>query len=73
MILFFKTKNAENINCESHIIDFSGDLYGETVSVRLYHFLRDEKKFSSIDELKSAINADVLKTEELFFSKGYNQ
>ena len=66
-------KNTENINCESHIIDFSGDLYGETVSVRLYHFLRDEKKFSSIDELKSAINADVLKTEELFFSKGYNQ
>ncbi len=67
------TENIENINCETHIIDFSGDLYGELVSVRLYRFLRDEKKFSSVAELKSAITADVLKAEELFSSKGYNQ
>ena len=50
--------NAENVNCETHIIGFSGDLYGKTVPIRLCHFLRDEKKFSSVDELKSAILAD---------------
>lgn len=49
---------AENINCETHIVGFSGDLYGKTVSVRLCRFLRNEKKFSSVDELKSAILAD---------------
>ena len=47
------TNHAENVNCETHIIGFSGDLYGRTISV-----LRDEKKFSSVDELKSAILAD---------------
>ena len=50
--------HAENVNCETHIIGFSGDLYGKTVPVRLCRFLRDEKKFSSVDELKSAILAD---------------
>ncbi len=67
------TENIENINCETHIIDFSGNLYGEVVSVRLCCFLRDEKKFSSVAELKSAITADILKTEELFSSKGQKQ
>lgn len=50
--------HAENVNCETHIIGFSGDLYEKTVPVRLCRFLRDEKKFSSVDELKSAILAD---------------
>lgn len=67
------TENTENINCETHIIGFSGDLYGELVSVRLYRFLRDEKKFPSVAELKSAITADILKTGELFSSKGQRQ
>lgn len=62
-------KNAENINCETHIIGFSGDLYGKIVPVRLYRFLRDEKKFASLEELKSAITADIRKTEELFSEK----
>ena len=52
------TNHAENVNCETHIIGFSGDLYGRTISVPLCGFLRDEKKFSSVDELKSAILAD---------------
>ena len=52
------TNHAENVNCETHIIGFAGDRDGRTITVRLCGFLRDEKKFSSVDELKSAILAD---------------
>lgn len=44
---------------ETHILDFSGDLYGKTISVRLRDFIRSERKFSSVDELKSQIAEDV--------------
>lgn len=44
---------------ETHILDFSGDLYGKTISVRLRDFIRSERKFSSVDELKSQISEDV--------------
>ena len=57
--------HAENVNCETHIIGFSGDLYGRTVPIRLCRFLRDEKKFSSVDELKAAILADEEKALRL--------
>lgn len=43
---------------ETNIIGFSGDLYGEKVEVRLIHFIRDEKKFGSYDELKKQISLD---------------
>jgi riboflavin kinase/FMN adenylyltransferase len=43
---------------EAHIIDFDEDLYGRTIRVRVLHRLRGERKFSSIDELKSQITLD---------------
>lgn len=43
---------------ETNIIGFSGNLYGEKVEVKLTHFIRDEKKFDSYDELKKQISLD---------------
>lgn len=54
------------VNCETHIIDFTGDIYGETVSVELLLRIRDEKKFGSVEELKGAIEGDVRSAEEYF-------
>lgn len=45
-------------SAESHIFDYSGDLYGQTVKISYLDFVRDEKKFSSIDELKAQIALD---------------
>ena len=42
-----------------HIIDFSGDVYGECVKLQLLEFLRDERKFKSEKELKMQINIDI--------------
>lgn len=44
---------------EVHILDFSGDLYGETVSVEIYKKIRDSKKFQSAEELIHAIAQDI--------------
>lgn len=52
------------LSIEAHILDFSGDLYGRQLTVEFLARLRGEKKFSSIDELKSAIAADVAHARE---------
>lgn len=48
----------EKIIAETHLFDFSGDLYGKTVRVEFFHFLRPEKQFSSLEELKKQIAQD---------------
>ena len=44
---------------EAYLLDFDSDLYGRTVDVGFTHWIRGEKKFSGIDELKSQIQSDV--------------
>ena len=44
---------------EVHIFDYSGDLYGKTLKVRFDKFLREERKFDSVDELRAQIGLDV--------------
>jgi riboflavin kinase / FMN adenylyltransferase len=55
---------------ETHVMAWSGDLYGDVVRVRFLHRLRDEKKFGSIDELKSQIGSDVTRAENYFERAG---
>lgn len=44
---------------ETHILDYSGDLYGRKPEVRFMEFVRDEKKFGSLEELKKQVFADI--------------
>ena len=44
---------------ETHIISYSGDLYGKNVDVSFESFIRPETKFGSLDELKAQISADI--------------
>ena len=43
---------------ETYILDYSGDLYGQTVEVYFFRFVRPEQKFGSIAELKEQIARD---------------
>ncbi|HYD87199.1 MAG TPA: bifunctional riboflavin kinase/FAD synthetase [Vitreimonas sp.] len=45
---------------ETHLFDFSGDLYGKTIEVELIALLREEAKFESIDALKAQMKDDVI-------------
>lgn len=47
------------LNCETYIVGYKGDLYGQTLCVELVKYLRDECIFASVDELKQAISKDV--------------
>lgn len=48
----------ELISVETYIFDYNGDLYGKTLDVRLYHFIREERRFMSFDALKTQISTD---------------
>lgn len=43
---------------ETHLFGFKGLLYGLTLRVELYDKIRDEKKFSSVNELREQITKD---------------
>jgi riboflavin kinase/FMN adenylyltransferase len=53
------TFGDERPSIETYLIDFEGDLYGRELRVEMLHRLRGEKKFDSIEELVTAISADV--------------
>jgi len=53
------------LSVETHIIDFSGDLYGKTLQVRFIKRLRDEKAFSGPQELAAQIQRDVRQAREI--------
>ncbi|MDB6080491.1 MAG: riboflavin biosynthesis protein RibF, partial [Akkermansiaceae bacterium] len=53
------TVDGASRSLEVHLFDFTGDLYGRVIEVEFLQFLRGEKKFGSLDELKEAIRADA--------------
>jgi len=64
----FESEAATSV--ETFVMNYSGDLYGDVVRVRFLHRLREEKKFNSIDELKSQIERDVMRAEDFFECSG---
>jgi riboflavin kinase/FMN adenylyltransferase len=55
---------------ESYIFDFDGDLYGDVVRVRFLHRMRDERKFSGIEELRAQIEKDTQRARNYFRHQG---
>ena len=51
---------------ETYVMNWAGDLYGDVVRVRFLHRLRDERKFSSVEELKRQIDHDRARAESYF-------
>lgn len=44
---------------EAYLLDFEGDLYGKTIDLSFVERIRDERRFSGIEELKAQIVRDV--------------
>ncbi len=44
--------------CETYLFDFSGDCYGETVKTEFLEFIRSEKRFETLGQLKQQVDID---------------
>tara|TARA_B100001564_G_scaffold180890_1_gene151928 strand:- start:237 stop:1136 length:900 start_codon:yes stop_codon:yes gene_type:complete len=51
---------------EIHILDFDENIYNQQVSFELIDFIRDEKKFNSVEELKLQITTDIAEIKNNF-------
>ncbi len=59
------TVGGHQVRAESWILDFDGDLYGEEITLEFHKFLRPERKFASLEELKAQIRHDAAETRDL--------
>jgi riboflavin kinase/FMN adenylyltransferase len=50
---------GQSLTLEAHLFDTSGDLYGQTVRVAFIDRLRDERRFPSVEDLVTQIQADM--------------
>ena len=54
------------INCETHLFDYTGDLYGKVLHTAFYAYLRPERKFENADALREAIANDAHRARDYF-------
>ena len=57
---------TKHYTCESHVIGWSGNAYGALIRVEFLRKLRDNKKFSGLDELQASIRQDISNAMRVF-------
>ena len=55
--------DSGTVGAETHIIGYDGDLYGQTLTVELFSFLRPEQKFASVAALQAQMERDTERSE----------
>ena len=60
------TVAEDGMRSETCILDFSGDLYGKKVQVKLIKYLREEKKFPNVEALREAIGNDIENARKVY-------
>lgn len=58
--------DSDRVNCETHILDYVGDLYGRYVTVSFLYRLRDERRFADLAALQEGIRGDIEETRRYF-------
>ena len=58
--------DANRVNVESHLLDYSGNLYGRQARLEFFKFIRPEVKFDSYEALSAQIHADAQTAREYF-------
>lgn len=53
------TVNGEKLSIETNILEFNDDIYGKDIKIEFLERIRDEKKFSSLDDLKGQLKKDT--------------
>ncbi|MBW7674586.1 bifunctional riboflavin kinase/FAD synthetase [Chryseobacterium chendengshani] len=61
------TVNGEKLTVEVYILDFEGDIYNESITVKFRDFLHEEIKFEGLDKLIERLDEDKKLTENFIF------
>src|ERR1043165_1924502 len=57
---------APQLRVEAHLLDFTGDLYGQELEITFVEKLRDEKRFPSLEDLRAQISRDIVDAQSRF-------
>ena len=60
------TVSDHTLCCETHVFDYSGDLYGTPLTVEFLSFLRPEQRFASVDAMSQQVMQDMAAVQEFF-------
>lgn len=63
------TVSGQGITVESHLLDFSGDLYGQVLTLEFLAYLRPEQKFADLQALLTQIQKDIAVAKEIIIKK----
>ncbi len=66
-------EHSTAVNAETYLLDFAGELYGKTVKTEFLHFLRPEKRFSSVEALTAAVQENIREAEAYFARRNENR
>ena len=58
--------DGDRVSVEGYILDFSGDLYGQTIRMEFYKKLRGERKFPTLEALREEVMRNAQETREFF-------
>ncbi|WP_294515560.1 riboflavin biosynthesis protein RibF [uncultured Intestinimonas sp.] len=58
--------DGDKVSVEGYILDFSGDLYGQTIRMEFYKKLRGERKFPSLEALREEVMRNAQETRDFF-------
>ena len=61
-------KKQQEIFVEAHILEFNKDIYDKSIKLYFMDRLRDELKFSSLEELVRQLNRDMLRIKNYIFT-----
>lgn len=53
------TFNDAGVRVEAHVLDFTGDLYGQTVEVEMLDWVREQRKYFGVDSLLEQMRRDI--------------
>ena len=59
------TFNGKKILLEVHLFNFSGNLYNKDLTVDFFKFIRKEKKFKNVTQLRKQIKIDLLTAKKI--------
>ena len=62
--------DGETLTVEPWLLDFDGDLYGQTIRVEFFRRLRGERKFDSLPALTAAVMENARETRAYFAAQG---